>query len=172
MRNVWRAALVGAVLFALSGIVSAAEDVTGFRGFTWGTEYEVVNREKELSWFQDIADRGEHLSLLDTVTDEAGGVAIGYSYSFYKNRLVVGEVTFAKRTDYLDAVRIFREKYGNPKFRKDSVSSYLLKSTVIFCDDEDESIQFWSREYMNERNQREEAETKAKKDREYDKIFN
>ena len=173
------ATFVGLSMLALSGVVGAAEDVTGFRGFAWGTDFEVVNREKELTWYQNVGDTGEHLSLLDTVTDEAGGVEIGYSYRFYQNKLVVGEVTFAKRTDYLDGVRIFNEKYGNPKFRKGSVSSYLFKSTVIFCDDEDESIQFWSREYMDGRADREQKakqekkeQERRKKDQEYDKIFN
>ena len=59
------------------------------------------------------------------------------------------------------------------------MSSYLFKSTVIFCDDEDESIQFWSREYMDGRADREQKakqekkeQERRKKDQEYDKIFN
>ena len=79
------ATCVGLLMLALSDVVSAAEDVTGFRGFAWGTDFEVVNREKELTWYQNVGDTGEHLSLLDTVTDEAGGVEIGYSYRFYQN---------------------------------------------------------------------------------------
>ena len=172
MRSIFRLLFVGVLLFAFSGMVSAAEDVTGFKGFRWGTEFDVIHREKKLTWYQNIGEIGEHLSLLDAVTDEHGEVAIGFSYYFYQNKLVMGEMTFAKKTDFLDAVRVFSEKYGNPKFRKGSVVGYLFKSTVIFCDSEGDSIQFWSQAYMEERDQREKAEEKAKKDKEFDKIFN
>ena len=50
MRNVFRLLFIGVLLFALSGLVSAAEAVTGFKGLAWGTGFATVNPEKEVKW--------------------------------------------------------------------------------------------------------------------------
>ena len=48
MRNVFRLLFIGALLFALSGLASGAEDIPGFKGYTWGTSFELLEQGKSL----------------------------------------------------------------------------------------------------------------------------
>ena len=173
MKSLLRGLLVGALLFALSGMVSGAEDVTGFKGFRWGTDFETVNQAKDLKWFQDNGEIGVHSSRTETEVDENGKPIVGYRYGFYDNKLVIGEIKFFDRSRYLKAVNLIEEKFGKPttQWEKD-VSVHYFDSTFIVCDSGENMIMFWSLKYSRDRTKRDEAAKKAKKDKEFDQLFN
>ena len=115
MRNVFRLLFIGALLFALSGLASGAEDIPGFKGYTWGTSFEVVEQGKSLKWFRKTGrneELAEYVGLKDTERDQKGEPIGGAFYRFYNNRLVGGEVTFFDRSLYLEAVSALEDKMG------------------------------------------------------------
>ena len=89
MRNVFRLLFIGVLLFAFSGLVSAAEDVTGFKGLAWGTDFETVNQAKELKWMGSQDELEKYMGMKDTEFDEKGNLQRAYLYNFYNNKLVI-----------------------------------------------------------------------------------
>ncbi len=163
MRNVFRLLFIGALLFALSGTVSAAEDVTGFKGFAWGTNFEVVNQAKDLKWFRKTGrneELAEYVGLKDTERDQKGEPIGGAFYRFYNNRLVGGEVTFFDRSLYLEAVGALEGKMGKAPYRRGTESSYVLESTIIMYSSQHMRIQFMSKQYVSESEKRDDEAKK------------
>ena len=90
MKKIWQWFVVGLFLIAFSGGVSGSNDLPGFKGYLWGTGFEVINREKDLDWFENSDERGMHMSLNDGETDAQGQLKTAYLFGFYKNKLVSG----------------------------------------------------------------------------------
>ena len=174
MKSLLRGLLVGALLFALSSMVSAAEEVTGFKGFRWGTDFSVINQAKDLRWFRVDGEIGEHLSKKDAEYDSNDKLTISYTYSFYDNKLVSGEIDFLDdHARYLAAVKLLEEKFGKPtEIWEGNSPVYFLESTYIVCNSIVNSISFWSVQYLRNKVKREDEAKKAKKDKEFDRLFN
>ena len=163
MRNVFRLLFIGVLLFALSGLVSAAEDIPGFKGYTWGTSFEVVEQGKSLKWFRKTGrneELAEYVGLKDTERDQKGEPIGGAFYRFYNNRLVGGEVTFFDRSLYLEAVGALEGKMGKAPYRRGTESSYVLESTIIMYSSQHMRIQFMSKQYVSESEKREDEAKK------------
>lgn len=173
MKFVSRLLLLGVLLFALSGAVLAAEDLPGFKGFVWGTNFEVVNREKNLEWFENNDERGMHMSLSDGETDEKGHLRVGYLFGFYQNKLVSGEVQFFSKPDYANGIKVLEKNLGSGFYHQDkNVYSYMLPSTIIFCQPDRQRIIFLDRKYHNDKEKRDQAAKKEKNNQKYDQFFN
>ena len=174
MKKFFTVMLVGALLFALSGMVSAAEDVTGFKGFRWGTDFSVINQAKDLRWFRVDGEIGEHLSKKDAEYDSNDELTVSYTYSFYDNKLVIGEIHFFDdHARYLSAVKLLEAKLGKPtEIWEGNSPVYFLESTYIVCNSIVNSISFWSVQYLRNKVKREDEAKKAKKDKEFDRLFN
>ena len=175
MKSLLRGLLVGALLFALSGMVSAAEDVTGFKGYTWGTDFETIHQEKELSWFKNNgknSEIGEHIGIWDTQLDAKKEIAIMYNYGFYKNKLVSGMIIFYDQTRYFEAVKLFEDKYGKHQRSNKGINYYTFDSATISINSEMMVITFLSNRYVEDAIKREKEAEKAKKDKEFDRLFN
>ena len=172
VRSIFRLILLGTLLLALSGMASAAEDVTGFKGFAWGTDFETVNRAKDLEWYRTTDELGKHFGMKDAVYDEQGKVAVVYLYDFYNNKLVVGDVLFVDHSRYLEAVKLLETKYGKSLSMGGGMTYYSFESTMIVCYFDKNTISFFSKKYMDDKIRREDEEKKAKKDKEFDRLFN
>ena len=173
MKSLLRGLLVGALLFALSGMVSGAEDVTDFKGFAWGTDFDTVDQAKNLKWFRNLGELGEHMSMEDTEYDrETKELKIGYFYDFYSNKLVSGMIFFGDKSQYLEAIKMLEEKFGKSKYLNERVTYYSLGRTYISCNSEQTTITFFSTEYMNDNVKRKKEAEKAKKDKDFDRLFN
>ena len=174
MRNVFRLLFIGVFLFALSGMVSAAEDIPGFKGFRWGTDFSVINQAKDLRWFRVDGEIGEHLSKKDAEYDSNDELTVSYTYSFYDNKLVIGEIHFFDdHARYLSAVKLLETKLGKPtEVWEGNSPVYFLESTSIVCNSKVNNISFWSVQYLSNKVKREDEAKKAKKDKEFDRLFN
>ena len=88
------ATMVGVFMLAFSGMVSAAEDIPGFKGYTWGTGFEVIHQEKDLKLIKTVDGVSNCLGKKDSEFDTQGRPAAGYVYRFYNNKLVAGDIVF------------------------------------------------------------------------------
>ncbi|MBP7249011.1 MAG: hypothetical protein KBA38_07390 [Negativicutes bacterium] len=173
MKKIWQWFVVGLFLIAFSGGVSGSNDLPGFKGYLWGTGFEVINREKDLDWFENSDERGMHMSLNDGETDAQGQLKTAYLFGFYKNKLVSGEVNFFNKSDYFDGVKVLEKKLGPGFYHKEkNVSSFTLDSTIIWCQPNRQRIIFLDRAYYEDKEKRDQAAAKEKKDKKYDRFFN
>ena len=173
MRNVFRLLFIGVLLFALSGVVSAAEDIPGFKGLAWGTDFETVNQAKELKWMGSQDELEKYMGMKDTEFDEKGNLQRAYLYNFYNNKLVMGIILFYDRPQYFQAVKLLEEKFGKPVVLQGTTRTvYSLSSTDIVCDSELLQMMFVSTQYAKGAVKRDEEAKKAKKDKEFDRLFN
>ena len=167
------ATMVGVFMLAFSGM-AGAEDVTGFKGFRWGTDFSVINQAKDLRWFRVDGEIGEHLSKKDAEYDSNDELTVSYTYSFYDNKLVIGEIHFFDdHARYLSAVKLLETKLGKPtEVWEGNSPVYFLESTSIVCNSKVNNISFWSVQYLSNKVKREDEAKKAKKDMEFDRLFN
>ena len=173
MRNVFRLLFIGALLFALSGLASGAEDIPGFKGYTWGTDFSVIHQAKDLKLIKTVDGVSNCLGKKDSEFDTQGRPAAGYVYRFYNNKLVAGDIVFFNQSRYVEAVKVLEIKFGKPVVMMDGKSlSYNFANTTIYCVSEDRKIYFASREYLDDDYKRNKEADKVKNDHNFNKIFN
>ena len=158
-------ALILILTVSLSTTLAATGDVNGFKGYKWGTDFETINKDKNLKyWLESPDNESEYISMNDTVNDENGDLIIGYSYLFYNNKLVSGRALLFSDATYTAAFEKVKQQCGNP-VSKEGFYVFSHQGTYIFCHKESKTILFRDADHAKTISSNEKKEA-------YDKYFN
>ena len=172
-------ALILIFTFSLSSTLAATGDVDGFKGYKWGTDFQTIDKDKDLAWFKSVGEIGYHIGVKDIVFDKNENVKIAFEYQFYDNKLVGGMIFFYDyqiNTDFSEAVESLKHRHGAHDRYNDGFYFYYLPTTIISYaaspKADSRAIMFFSRKYMREAIEREKQAEAQKKQNTYNRIFN
>ena len=156
--------LLSLLLLVFVSNISFAEKNTlnGFKGYLWGTDFHIINQEKQLIWEKESDNEGIHISQKDSNSIEE------YKYIFYDNKLIGGIVSFKTDTSYNLAMETLRFKLGKAN-RSQGYVWWSVPETQIKSPFFSNLIEFKSSHYLLKTKPEIEKQKRTNK---YNRIFN
>jgi|GEM_PF-6860685 hypothetical protein len=167
---------------SLSTTLASTGDIDGFKGYKWGTDFQTIDKDKQLVWLSAGDEVGHHVGIRDSVIDKNGEPKIDFAYIFYDNKLVSGMIFFydpQNNTDFSDAIDSLKHRYGTYDEYHAPFYFYNFPTTTLFYSTtgasskiDSRAIMFYSRKYVEEAIEREKRAEAQKKQNNYNRIFN